>query len=283
MSIVTFTDPRISLPTRRAGSYSPLKVIRAEWTKIRSVRSTTWTLGAILLSAVAIGVLATGTEVSRWAHRSIQDTLTFDPTSLSLTGLRVGQLAIGVLGVLVMSAEYGTGTIRATFAAVPNRPLVLAAKTAVFGVVALVVAEIASFGAFFIGQAILSGTTPTATLSDPGVLRAVIGGGLYLAVLGLLALGIATIVRHTAGAITAFVGVLLILPLITVALPSSIGDAISRFLPANIGASMMAVVPGLRVGDGVPVFSPWVGFGILCGYALGAVVIGGVMLVRRDT
>ena len=283
MSIVTVSDPGVSVPTRRTGYYSLVNVIRAEWTKIRSVRSTTWTLGATLLLAVAIGVIVTGTEANRWAHRSIQDTLTFDPTSLSLTGLLAGQLAIGVLGVLVMGGEYGTGTIRTTFAAIPNRPLVLAAKTAVLGVVALVVAEVASFGAFLIGQAILSGTTPTATLSDPGVLRAVTGGGLYVAVLGLLTLGIATVVRHTAGAIAAFAGILFVLPLIASALPSSIGNAISRFLPETIGTSMTAVVRGLGVGHGAPVFSPWVGFGILCGYALGALVIGGVVLMRRDT
>lgn len=158
----------------------------------------------------------------------------------------------------------------------------LATKAAIFGLVAVVVGEVLTFAAFFIGQAILSGTTPTATLGDPGVLRAVIGGGLFLAVLGLLALGIATIVRHTAGAITAFVGLLLILPLIAQALPTSIRYAIGRYLPANIGATMTTVHPGFRMDLGAPTFSPWVGFGILCGYALAALVVGGALMARRD-
>ncbi|HEX3946523.1 MAG TPA: ABC transporter permease [Acidimicrobiales bacterium] len=255
-------------------------VLRSEWTKLRSVRSTTWSLLATVLLSILIGVLATGTEASRWAHATAVDRLTFDPTSLSLTGLLFGQLAIGVLGVLVVSAEYGTGTIRATLAAVPNRSLVLACKTAVFAAVAVVVSEVVSFAAFFIGQAILSGATPHATLSQPGVLRAVAGGGLYLAVLGLLALGLATMVRHTAGAISTFVGILFILPLITAALPSTIRDAVGKYLPADIGAAMTSVRPTFRTEG--PVFSPWVGFGILCGYAVAVLLVGAWLLNHRD-
>ena len=151
------------------------------------------------------------------------------------------QLAIGVLGVLVMSAEYGTGTIRATFSAAPRRPLVLAAKGIVFGVVALVVAEIVAFVSFLVGQALLSAPATHATLSTPGALRAVVGTGLYLGVIGLFALGLATIIRHTAGAISAFVGILLVLPIIVEALPNSLQFDIRRFLPLQIGGVMMSV------------------------------------------
>jgi ABC-2 type transport system permease protein len=262
------------------GHYGPAAVLRSEWTKLRSVRSTTWSLAATVLLTVGIGILATGTEASRWAHASLRDRLTFDPTSLSLTGLIFGQLAIGVLGILVISAEYGTGSIRSTFAAVPNRPLVLAAKAIVFTAVSTVIGVAVSFIAFFVGQAILTGTTPHAAIGDPGVLRAVVGGGLYLAVLGLLALGLATMIRHTAGSISAFVGVLFILPLIVEALPSSIRDAVGKYLPANIGATMTTVHPGFR--SDIPTFSPWVGFAILCGYAALALALGCWLLVRRD-
>jgi len=262
------------------GKYSRAGAVRSEWTKLRSVRSTTWSLAAMIALAIGIGILATATEASRWATTSAADRLTFDPTALSLTGLLFGQLAIGVLGILVMSAEYSTGTIRATLAAIPNRPLVLATKALVFTATSVVVGLAVSFAAFFIGQAILSGSTAHATLGIPGVLRAVIGGGLYLAVLGLLALGLATIIRHTAGAISAFVGVLFILPLIAQALPSSIRDGIEKYLPANIGATLTSVVPGFR--SSASAFSPWVGFAILCGYAVAALGVGAWLLQRRD-
>jgi ABC-2 type transport system permease protein len=255
-------------------------VLWSEWTKLRSVRSTTWSLVAMVVVSIGIGILATSTQASHWSSGSLQSRVFFDPTSLSLTGLLFGQLAIGVLGVIVMSTEYGTGTIRSTLAAVPNRPLVLAAKAAVFTTLALVVGEIVSFLAFFIGQAILSGSAPTATLGQPHVLRAVAGGGLYIAVLGLFALGLAAIIRHTAGAITAFVAILLVLPIVSQALPASIDDTTAKFLPANIGVSIMTVDPGFR--SDTPLFSPWHGFVLLCIYAALALAIGCWMLIRRD-
>jgi len=277
---MTTTALATTLPAVPAGHYRFSGILRAEWTKLRSVRSTTWTLAVTVVLSIGLGILATATEASRWSHASLVDKLTFDPTSLSLTGLLFGQLAIGVLGVMAMSAEYGTGTIRATFAAAPNRLSVLVAKAVVFTTVALVVSEVVSVAAFFVGQSILAGSAPHATLGQPGVARAVFGGGLYLTVLGLFALGIATIFRHTAGAITAFVGVLLILPLIDSALPTFLSNAISRYLPATIGAAMTTVHQGFR-GD-APVFSPWGGFALLCGYTAVTLVIGAVLLVRRD-
>jgi len=208
---------------------------------------------------------------------SLVDRLTFDPVRLSLTGLLFSQLSIGVLGVLVVSAEYGTGTIRATLAASPQPAMVLAAKAVVFGLVALVVSEVIAFSAFFIGQAILTPTTPHATLSQPGVLRAVIAAAL----------------PHGARALRPRVGgdlpphrrchlrlrrILLILPLIVQALPTSVIDAVGKFLPANIGV----VMTGTRFNDIQSAFSPWVGLAILAGYALAALLIGGWLMVRRD-
>lgn len=254
-------------------------VLKSEWVKMRTVRSTMWSLAAMAVLTVGVAVLATITVSGQWNTRSLVDRLTFDPTNLSLTGLLFSQLVIGVLGVLVMSAEYGTGTIRATLAAVPNRPLVLAAKSAVFAAVALVVGEVLSFVAFVVGQALLRSPAPHATLSQPGVLRAVVGGGLMIAVLGLFALGLATIIRHTAGAITAFVGTLLVLPLVVRALPSSIGNPIAKYLPLNISDTMTSV--GHAVGQG-PSLSPWAGFAVVCAYAVGALVVGGVLMARRD-
>lgn len=278
------------------------RAMSAEWTKLWSVRSTMWTLVATGIAVVGLATLSTGA-------RSATD-IVDDPTRLSLIGIFLGQLIFGVLGVLVISAEYGTGTIRATLSAVPRRPVVLLAKVLVFGAVALVVSEVFTFIAFGVGQAILSAkhavgpsaaiaqhahqlglkvppklkgllpTTGSASLGQPGVLRAVIGAGLYLAVLGLLALGLGTIIRHTAGAIAAFAGVVLVLPLIVQALPTSISNAVARYLPANIGLVMFST-NGLpdRVG---PAFSPWAGFALLVFYTVVILALGCWVLVRRD-
>ncbi len=255
------------------GRYGISGLLRSEWTKLRTVRSTMWTLGVTVVLGIGVSALATAETRAHWTTTS---QVGFDPISTSLIGVFIGQFAIGVLGALVISAEYGTGTIRATLSAAPRRPLVLVAKVLVFGVVALVVAEVVAFLAFFLGQALLTAPATHATLSSPGALRAVAGSGLYVCALGLLALGLATIIRHTAGAISAFVGILLVLPLIVAALPSSLSIDVRRFLPDRIGAAMISQSSGPNV------FSPWVGLLVLCGYAAGALIIGGVLLVRRD-
>jgi ABC-2 type transport system permease protein len=276
------TTASSALPTLPPGRYRLSGALLAEWTKIRTVRSTAWCLLATVVTGIGIGILASASEASRWRNGDVIDKLLFDPTSVSLTGLLFGQLAVSVLGVLTISAEYGTGSIRATLAAIPRRPVVLGAKAAVFGVVAFVVSEAVSFTAFFVGQAIMSGSAPTATLSDHIVLRAVIGGGLFLTVLGLFALGLATIIRHTAGSISTFVAILLILPLVDAAFPASIGHPIGRYLPATIGSAMTSTTSRGQHADFLPAFPFWHGFAVLCAYALGALLIGGVLMVRRD-
>jgi ABC-2 type transport system permease protein len=259
-----------------SGRYGMVGLFRSEWTKLRTVRSTMWTLGVIVVLGIGLSAIATAETTSHWAT-SPESHFGFDPTQTSLIGVAFAQLVIGILGVLIVSAEYGTGTIRATLAAAPRRPMVLAAKVGVFAFVSLVVSEVVSFVAYFLGQSLLTGATPHTTLGDPGALRAVVGAGLYLCVIGLIAVGLAMIIRHTAGAISAFVGMLLVLPLIVAALPSSIGeDKIRRFLPANIGDSITALHSGPHT------FAPWTGFVVLCIYAAVVLVIGGVMLVRRD-
>lgn len=270
----------ITTPASTAGRHLRLSsMLKSEWIKLRTVRSTMWTLVTMAVITVGLAAIAGLTITGRWNTMSPGDRLSFDPTSVTLTGLLFSQLVIGVLGVLVMSAEYGTGTIRATLAAVPHRPMVLATKSAVFAAVALVVGEALSFIAFLVGQALLRSPAPHATLSQPGVLRAVVGGGLVIAVLGLFALGLATIIRHTAGAITAFVGTLLVLPLLVEALPSSISHPIAKFLPLHISDTMTSVK---HTVDQSQALSPWVGFGVLCAYAAGALVIGGILMSRRD-
>lgn len=258
------------------GRLSPAGVLRSEWTKLRSVRSTVWSLLALAVITVGMGALICAATVSRWSSSGPLERLHFDPTGRSLRGIFLAQLAIGVLGILAVTSEYGTGMIRATLAAVPNRPLVLDAKAAVFGAVALVVSEVVTFAAFLVGQSLLTSPVPHATLGQPGVLRAVAGGGLYLAVLGLLALGLGSIIRHTAGAISTFVAILLILPLLLQAFPASVQTALSKFLPLTIAGSMISVQ---QTAD---TFSPWAGFGLLCAYTAAILAVAGVLFVRRD-
>ncbi|MGH7903018.1 MAG: ABC transporter permease [Candidatus Dormibacteraceae bacterium] len=253
-----------------------LGVVRSEWTKFRSVRSTLWSLAATVFLTIGIGAAITGVFISRYGHLRPRLEAGFDPTSNSLAGIFLAQLAIGVLGVLVVSSEYASGMVRTTFAAVPQRALVLAAKAFVFGLVALIIGLASSFGAFFVGQSILSIHSLQASISDPGVLRAVIGGGLYLAVLGLIGLGLAGILRSTAAAIATLFGLVLVLPAITHALPQDWQQAISPYLPGSAGQALMAVHQQANT------LSPWMGFAVFCAYAAAALVIAGVLMVKRD-
>jgi ABC-2 type transport system permease protein len=200
----------------------------------------------------------------------------FSATQLSLNGIQLAQLAIGVLGVLLITSEYTTGLIRATFAAVPQRRTVMAAKAIVFTVATLIVSEIACFIAFFAGQAFLSQKHLEAHIGDPGVARAVIGGGLYLAVLGLLALGLGTAIRHSAGAIGTLFGLLFVLPGIAGALPQAWQNTINQYLPSNAGQQIFTV----RFKPFT--LPPWAGLGVFCIYAAIALLAGAVLLKRRD-
>jgi ABC-2 type transport system permease protein len=263
-------------PALPAGRVSLKGLLRSEWTKLRTVRSTMWTLAMTIFTGVAVSATAMAFTRAHWATESAANRSAFDPTEVSLVGVYLGgALVIGVLGILVISGEYATGTIRATLAAQPRRPMVLAAKILVFAAVSLITAEVTSFASFLIGQAILTSPAPHATLASPGAFRAVAGVGLFLCVSGLLALGTAAVVRHTAGAIGAYVFVMLVLPIVIAGLPKSIGNDIERFLPMSVGSVM--------INNPVPhAFGPWTEFAILCGYAVLALALGTVLLVRRD-
>jgi ABC-2 type transport system permease protein len=273
--MTTISVPSPAIPVSGLQGRAGLRqTVRSEWTKFWSVRSTAWSLVVMLVAVLGICILATTVGTSG-PHDHV-----LDPTRRSLTGLFLAQLAIGVLGVLVMSAEYGTGSIRSTLAATPRRPVVLGAKIIVLGFVSLVAGQLLSFMAFFIGQALLPSAVGHATLSQPGVARAVAGSGLFIAVLGLLALGLATIIRHTAGAIAAFVGIVLVLPLVVQALPTSIIHAVTRYLPEAIGLNILSTTSSPFAGT--PIFSPWAGLAILFGYAVASLVVGGWIMTRRD-
>ena len=252
-------------------------VLASEWTKIRSVRSTYWTLLGAAVTTIGLSAIICAVVVAQWDTMTAQDKTGFNAASLSLTGGILAQVAIAVLGVLVITSEYGSGMIRTTFAAVPQRLTVLAAKASVFAVMTLVVTTATCLIAFFIGQAILSAENLGVGLGSPGVLRTVLGTGMYLCVLGLLALGIGTIIRKTAGAITAMFAVIFVLPIIAALLPSPM-NVVAKYLPTTAGE---AIITGGAM-EGSSSLSPWVGFGVFCLYAVAALAIAAFTLVRRD-
>ncbi len=250
---------------------------RSEWTKLISVRSTVWSLLVTYTIIVGLGALFCAARVSRWDRVDAGERLHFDPTGFSLNGIFLAQLALGVLGVLIMSSEYATGQIRATLGAIPQRRLMLAAKTLVFAAVVMVVGLVACVSAFSIGQAIFTAKSAGVSLGDPGVLRAVVGGALYLTAIGLMGVGLAVILRRTAGAIATLVGLLLVLPILVNFLPSPWNDDIARYLPGEAGGAIFQVVRRSSTA-----LSPWAGFAVLCAYAAVALVVGAVLIDRRD-
>lgn len=244
---------------------------------MRTVRSTMWSLLVTIAIIVGLGALFCAARVSRWDRLDPGEQLRFDPAGFSLNGIFLAQLAIGVLGVLVMSSEYATGQVRATFGAIPQRRLVLAAKATVFAGVVAVVGLIACITAFGVGQAIFTAKHAGVSLGDPGVTRAVVGGAMYLVVIGLLGLGLAAILRRTAGAIATLVGMLLVLPILVSFLPSPWNDDISKYLPGEAGGTVFHVIQ--RSSNAL---SPLSGFIVLCAYAAVTLVAGAILIDRRD-
>jgi hypothetical protein len=230
----------------------------------------------VLGGTIAISVLICEAIVSRWDQMSAIDHASFDPTFRSLTGLFIGQIAIGVLGVLAITSEYATGMIRSTLAATPARRLVLAAKGVALAAPALVVSTIACVVAFLTGQAIFAAKGIGVSITAPGELRAVIGGGLYLAVMALFALGLGAVFRRTAGAMTAFIGLVLVAPVIVGAFPKPWGPDIEKYLPANAGQAIL----NIHATNGS--LSPWPGFAVLSLWAAAALGLGAWLITHRD-
>lgn len=249
-------------------------VLRAEFCKLRTVRTTWWALTSVLVFNTATAALL---GIFLPSRLSAHDQATLDSTRISLGGLHLSQVAIGLLGVLVITSEYGSGMIRATLAAVPQRRLMLAAKALTFAAAATVTGLAASFAAYLLFQAFLpAGDGMRTTLADPGVLRAVTGAGLYLAVLGLFGLGLGTILRSSAGAVAALLGILFVPSILFSLLPGSWQHAAGRYLPNQASEAVYSVQHQPYT------LSPWTGFGVFCGYAAVALIAGFVLISRRD-
>jgi ABC-2 type transport system permease protein len=254
-----------------------LRVLRSEWTKLWTLRSTRWSLLAAFVSMAALGPIIAAVQMSRWSHLSVHERLTYDSVNTAVGGYHLAQLAIGVLGVLVISGEYTTGMIRSSLMAVPRRLPVLWAKLGVFGVVTFLTMLLASFISFEVVQSIVTQHHAQHSLGSPGALRTVIGAALYLSVLAVLCIGLGTILRNTAGGIAAFVFLLFVLPGISAILPSSVNDAISPYLPLSAGTTVAS-----HSFDSAHHLSVWGGFGLFCAYAAAAIVGGAIVMLRRD-
>lgn len=270
--MTTFAAPSATAPTGRARQF--LDVIRSEFYKLRSVRSTFWTLAAAVGFNLVIAGLAAAFIPPHLSPAEIAKT---DAIRLSLAGLHLSQIAIGVLGALIITSEYGTGSIWTTFAAVPQRGVVLAAKTLVFTAAAMFVGLLSSFGAYEVFQAFLSGDQLRSSLSDPGVLRAVCGGGLYLAALGIFGLGLGTILRSSTGAIATLFGILFVPQILIGLLPNSWQSTVGPYLPMQAGSDIF-IANRPEAGS----LGPWVGFTVFTMYAVVALVVGFVLISRRD-
>jgi ABC-2 type transport system permease protein len=284
----------VGLPPAKGRSGFP-GALRSEWTKIRSVRSTIYTLLATVVVTIGISTLFAWGQSG---HTDQVDVANFDPVRSAMFGIVFGQLVIVVIGAMTLSSEYTTGMIRTSLTSMPRRGVVFGAKLLVFSVVALATGLFCSFVSFFIGQSFFTsvhvhafrdngpgtGTVTimnlSTTLSKPHVLQAVIGGGLYLAVSALLAFGLAALLRHTAGAITAAIAVLFVSFIMAQFLPHDWAVKVDKWIPFFAGGQIW----GVRKlgGDSTPMLSAWAGFGMFTAYAAVVIIAGAVLFRKRD-
>ena len=275
---MTALAPTARLPRLdHAGRVKFHRILLSEWTKLRSVRSTKWSLGVGFLLTIAFPVLFAVVTRTHWGSMSPQDRADRHPLDIALAGVNVAQLAIAVLGVLLISAEYSTGSIRSTFTAVPKRLPVLWAKLIDYAAVSLALIVPAVLISFFASQAILHNIGQLQiSFSDPGVARSVIGGAIYVMLVGIFALSMGAIVRNTAGGIAAFAAIFFVLPPLMFVLPTSWNNAISQYLPSEAGRQLFALQHAPHT------LTPLAGGLIFAAYCAAAIVIAAVLLVRRD-
>ena len=253
------------------------RVLRSEFTKFRSLRSTLYTLLAAVALMIGIGALFSAVTASQYHTFSAADKATFDPISTSLTGVSFAVVAFGVLGVLLMSGEYSTGMIRSSLTAVPRRLPVLWGKLAVFAGVIFPVSLAASFISFFLGQALLSSHHINVAITAPGALRSVIGAALYVTVAGLIGVALGALFRSSAAGISTFAAVFFVIPPLTSLLPASVSAHLAQYLPSNAGEVLWGGSHGLQNP-----LSPWTGFVLLCGYAVVLIGAAAWRLRRAD-
>jgi ABC-2 type transport system permease protein len=267
-------------PAATSTPVGPLKVtqrrvVRSEWMKFRSLRSTLYTLLAAVVLTIGIGALFSAVTASQYHTFSAVDKAAFSPISTSLTGISFAVVAFGVLGVLLMSGEYSTGMIRSSLTAVPRRLPVLWGKLAVFAAAIFSVSLVTSFISFFVGQALLSSHHLSVAITAPDALRSVIGAALYVTVAGMIGVALGALFRNTAAGISTFAAVFFVIPPLTGLLPASASARVSQYLPSNAGEALWGGTQGVANP-----LSPWTGFAVLCGYAV-LLIAGAAWRLRR--
>lgn len=267
-------DPPAAGPGRRPRPVRLRDVVRGEWIKFRSVRSTRLTLVVAGVVTVALGMIFAATASS--GEAPARATLLSDPVQLALGAIDLTAMLVGVLGVLLIAGEYSTGLIRTTIAAVGDRLALLSAKAVVLASATAIAMGITTVLALWLGQAVYGGDLPTTPLTDPATIDVVLGTTVYVTGVALIGLAIGTIVRSTGSAIGILVGGLFIGPPLLNLLPDFFSDVVLKYLPSEAGSAMMATVSDpdlLSTGTAYAVFAVWV---------VGLLALAGVLLRTRD-
>ncbi len=266
--------PMTPAPATVAGPVTQARVIRAEWTKLRALRSTRWSALTAIVLIVGLGAIIAGSGTPYKISGSNTAALGI---STALLGVLFAQLVVGLVGVLAFSGEYGTGMIRATLAVVPARLPVLWAKVIVLVALVLPVTMVCAFLDYFVAAAIESSRGGSAfSLTDPGVLRTVAGSSLYLTVVVIIALALGALFRKTAAGLSVFAAVFFVIPIVVAALPHNI-TGFASYLPSTTGGALWGVPQTTTHA-----LSPWTGFAVLCGYAVVLTALAAWQLRRRD-
>jgi hypothetical protein len=278
---MTSTTPNPAAPAALLAYRLPQKVtqarvLKSEWTKLRTQPSALWALLSAVILVIGFGILYSLLREARPPHGAAA-IRSFDPVSISLSGIQLAQIAVGVLGVLVITSEYATGLIRTSLAAVPRRLPVLWGKAGLLAAATVAVSLPAAFTVFLAGQSILARQHLGVAFGQPGVARAVIGGALYLAVAGLIGLGLGALLRSTAGGIAALFGLLLAVQIVAGFLPGSWSQDVGKYLPATAGLAVTTPHP-----DPASSLAPWTGFGVFCLYAAILLSLAAIRMRRGD-
>lgn len=276
MSAITADAAKHPSPAQRE-VVTQARVVHSEWAKLWSLRSTRWSIAVAFISMAALGIVVSSINMSRWSTMTQYDQLHYDAIDRSLAGINFAQLAIGVLGVLVITGEYSTGMIRSSFMAVPRRLPVLWAKIGVFSAVTFVLILVGAFISFLISAPIVHAHVPV-SISQPHALRAVVGTALVMAVLAVACVSIGALIRNTAGGIATFAAIYFALPGIVEVLGTSIKNSVSPYLPSSAAATLYTATPD----PGSHSLSPWGGFALFCGYTLVTLVVAAYLMRKRD-
>ncbi len=276
MSTLTVAPIATTRPTHQPGFTD---LLRSEWTKFKTLRSTWWSLGAMLFVAVGMSILATSLITAKYATMDAQTRSDYHNDTIGLflqPGFQFGQLAVTVLGVLVICSEYSTGMIKATMLAAPRRTPALLAKASVLAGFVFVLAELIAWPVFFICSSIVHKHV-VVTLATPGTVRAIIGFGVVMAMTSLIALAVGTLIRHSAGAISTALGLNLVAPLLIGLIPGSLGQHLSYALPSQAAVLIMDRTEATNVP-----YSQWGGLGIMALWTVGTMALALWSIKKRD-